>query len=392
MLHMKLKMAVCSAALLAFLPTSAYCGICFLPDCGDEILAGRGNMDINSDSKFCEENGYVSSCPANTVKILDSECYRDTNYFKCSKYQWCKENGYNITSCSVPQYLSGQCPNGEALYKSCKTDNARACKELGYTNSCPSGQKLKKNSGRCSYDSSYGTCCRPSGCPSNTSLSYSSYGSNGTDGCEYTCYYTCNPNCPSGTSTSNPGGCGGSTRNGCRTKTCYYPYEPCCTPYDDEWGCDCGSYSCSDGCGGTRRCCSSCPDPEPTPPPSGNSGSGSGSSGGGSSGGGSSGGGSSNPWVGYVRAVSGGFCSPSGSGYHWVHKVTKGCRNTDTGEENDVFTTSACYSNGTIYLTKEECEKNGTGKYGYTSENCGSCSDKNTTCDGYTSSSEGTCR
>ena len=229
MLHMKLKMAVCSAALLAFLPTSAYCGICFLPDCGDEILAGRGNMDINSDSKFCEENGYVSSCPANTVKILDSECYRDTNYFKCSKYQWCKENGYNITSCSVPQYLSGQCPNGEALYKSCKTDNARACKELGYTNSCPSGQKLKKNSGRCSYDSSYGTCCTPSGCPAYTSLSSSSYGTNGTDGCEYACYYTCDPNCPSGTSTSNPGGCGGSTKNGCGDKTCYYPYQSCCS-------------------------------------------------------------------------------------------------------------------------------------------------------------------
>ncbi|MBQ8630955.1 MAG: hypothetical protein IJ479_04460, partial [Alphaproteobacteria bacterium] len=118
---------------------------------------------------------------------------------------------------------------------------------------------LKKNSGRCSYDSSYGTCCTPSGCPSNTSLSSSSYGTNGTDGCEYTCYYTCNPNCPSGTSTSNPGGCGGSTRNGCNTKTCYYPYQSCCTPNcSSDSGCSCGTYTVSDGCGGTCTKCSSC--------------------------------------------------------------------------------------------------------------------------------------
>ena len=164
------------------------------------------------------------------------------------------------------------------------------CRDTGYTNSCPSGQKLKKNSGRCAYDTSYGTCCKPSGCPSYTSLTSSSYGTNGTDGCEYTCYYTCNMNCPSGTSTSNPGGCGGSTRNGCGTKTCYYPYKACCTPScsnqygcscgtytvsngcggtctkcsscctpkSNETGCSCGTYSCSDGCGGTRKCCSTC--------------------------------------------------------------------------------------------------------------------------------------
>ena len=225
MLHMKLKNAVCSAALLAFLPTSAYCGICFLPDCGDDQPILIEPIDV----KYCEENGYVSSCPENTAKIPDSECYRDTNYFKCSKSQWCKENGYNITSCSVPQYPSEQCPNGEALYKSCQTDNARACSELGYVKSCSSGQKLKNSSGRCAYDSSYGTCCTPSGCPAYTSLTSSSYGTNGTDGCEYTCYYTCDPNCPSGTSTSDPGGCGGSTTNGCGNVTCYYPYQSCCS-------------------------------------------------------------------------------------------------------------------------------------------------------------------
>ena len=176
---------------------------------------------------------------------------------------WCKDNGYNTQTCSIPQYVDGQCPNGQPYYKQCKTDNQRACRDTGYTNSCPSGQKLKKNSGRCAYDSSYGTCCTPSGCPSYTSTNSSSYGTNGTDGCEYTCYYTCNMNCPSGTSTSNPGGCGGSTRNGCRTRTCYYPYKACCTPScTSQYGCSCGTYTVSNGCGGTCTKCSSCCTPK----------------------------------------------------------------------------------------------------------------------------------
>lgn len=39
------------------------------------------------------------------------------------------------------------------------------------------------------------------------------------------------------------------------------PYQSCCTPYSDESGCNC--YSCSDGCGGTRKCCGSCTPPAP---------------------------------------------------------------------------------------------------------------------------------
>ena len=261
MLHMKLNSAVSvfsiAAAFSVFLPSPAYSGICFLPDCDEK---GIDFPDINIDTKYCEDKGYTyyptGECPQYYAKV--GECNRDDHYLKCDAKTWCEQNGYNTTSCAIPQYVDQPCPSYGSLYKQCKTDNQRACRDTGYTNSCPSGQKLKKNSGRCAYDSSYGTCCRPSGCPSYTSLTYSSYGSNGTDGCEYTCYYTCNMNCPSGTSTSNPGGCGGSTRNGCGTKTCYYPYESCCTPYSSESGCSCGTYSCSDGCGGTRTCCSTC--------------------------------------------------------------------------------------------------------------------------------------
>ena len=285
MLHMKLNSAVSvlavAAAFSVFLPSPAYSGICFLPDCMDEgVVQGDINMNINEDTEFCESKGYTyyasGECPQYYAKV--GQCNRDDHYLKCDAKTWCEQNGYNTTSCSIPKYVDQPCPSYGSLYKQCKTDNQRACRDTGYTNSCPSGQKLKKNSGRCAYDSSYGTCCKPSGCPSYTSLTYSSYGSNGTDGCEYTCYYTCNMNCPSGTSTSNPGGCGGSTRNGCGTKTCYYPYESCCTPYSSETGCSCGSYSCSDGCGGTRTCCSTCSSS------SGSSSSGSSSSGGSSGG------------------------------------------------------------------------------------------------------------
>ena len=274
MLHMKLNSAVSvlavAAAFSVFLPSPAYSGVCFLPDCDEK---GIDFPDINIDTKYCEDKGYTyyptGECPQYYAKV--GECNRDDHYLKCDAKTWCEQNGYNTTSCSIPKYVDQPCPSYGSLYKQCKTDNQRACRDTGYTNSCPSGQKLKKNSGRCAYDSSYGTCCTPTGCPSYTSLTSSSYGSNGTDGCEYTCYYTCNMNCPSGTSTSNPGGCGGSTRNGCGTKTCYYPYKSCCTPYSSETGCSCGTYSCSNGCGGTRTCCSTC----------------SSSSGGGSSGGGS---------------------------------------------------------------------------------------------------------
>ena len=271
MLHMKLNSAVSIFAVAAAFsvllpPSNAFAGVCFLPDCSDEDLAGGGgNMDLNEDTAFCESKGFTyyasGKCPQYYAVV--GTCNRDDHYLKCDAKTWCEQNGYNTTTCSIPQYVNEACPSYGSLYKGCKTDNDRACKETGFTKSCPSGQKLKKNSGRCSYDSSYGTCCTPSGCPAYTSLSSSSYGTNGTDGCEYTCYYTCNMNCPSGTSTSNPGGCGGSTRNGCNTKTCYYPYQSCCTPScsDTTSSCSCGSYTISDGCGGTCRRCESCCSP-----------------------------------------------------------------------------------------------------------------------------------
>ena len=221
---------------------------------GDNGGSGDGDKDPDyelDNAKRCKKEGYtLKSC--NSVQDSFNRCPYDNSYFeKCV----CKSG---LVTCTKPQYGVGDTCGGK--YASCQTDNPRACREDGYTNTCPSGQKLRKDN-RCKYDSSFGICCSPS-CPQYTSTTSSSYGTNGTDGCGYACYYTCQIDCPSGTSETNPGGCGGSTSNGCANKTCYYAYKACCTPAGNESGCNC--YSCSDGCGGTRTCCSACPPPRPT--------------------------------------------------------------------------------------------------------------------------------
>ena len=267
MLHMKLNSAVSVLAVAAAFsvllpPSNAYCGVCFLPDCGDEDGVFPGpNPNPNIDTDKCEKEGFTyyasGKCPQ--YQAVTDTCPFDDYYLKCDAKTWCKQNGYNTTTCSIPQYVNEACPSYSSLYKECKTDNDRACKELKYTKTCPSGQKLKKNSGRCSYDSSYGTCCTPSDCPAYTSLTSSSYGTNGTDGCEYACYYTCNPNCPSSHPySSDPTGCSDRTTNGCGNKTCYNSVT--CDPCPGYYECGgtwqyCTGTTCSDG---SKRCSKYC--------------------------------------------------------------------------------------------------------------------------------------
>ena len=308
--------AVAAAFSVLLPPSNAYCGVCFLPDCQDsDTVQGDINMNVNSDTEWCENKGYTyyasGKCPQYQAQV--GKCKKDDYYLKCDPVKWCTDNGYNTQTCSLPSFVDGQCPNGKPYYKQCKEDRPRACREAGYVNSCSSG-RLYATTNRCQWDNSYGKCCTASpsaGCPSNYSVNCdASRGSSGTDTCGYTCYrccsdecprgsknYTgskagttecgsicrycntscpsgstsysgsivsynecgsacrsCNTSCPSGTSATNPGGCGGSTKNECGTKTCYYPYQSCCTPYSDE-SCPGATESCSDGCGGTRKCC-----------------------------------------------------------------------------------------------------------------------------------------
>ena len=76
--------------------------------------------------------------------------------YKVDTVQQCKNEGYSVTSCSLPAYPSGQCPYNSAYFAKCAEDRPRACKEAGFTEtSCPSGYITDRT---CPYDSSYITC------------------------------------------------------------------------------------------------------------------------------------------------------------------------------------------------------------------------------------------
>ena len=76
--------------------------------------------------------------------------------YKVDTVQQCKNEGYSVTSCSLPAYPSGQCPYNSAYFAKCVEDRPRACKEAGFTEtSCPSGYITDRT---CPYDSSYITC------------------------------------------------------------------------------------------------------------------------------------------------------------------------------------------------------------------------------------------
>ena len=76
--------------------------------------------------------------------------------YKVDTVQQCKNEGYSVTSCSLPAYPSGQCPYNGTYFAKCVEDKVRACKEAGFTEtSCPSGYITDRT---CPYVSSYITC------------------------------------------------------------------------------------------------------------------------------------------------------------------------------------------------------------------------------------------
>ena len=258
MLHMKLNSAVSTfavaAAFAVFLPPSnASAGVCFLPDCmDDEVVQGDINMNINSDTEYCEKEGYTyyssGECPQYQAKV--GTCSRDEHYLKCDAVKWCKNNGYNTQTCSLPSFVNGQCPNGKPYYKGCKEDRPRACREQGYVNSCSPG-RLYATSNRCPWDSSYGKCCTASpsaGCPTDYKVTCDpSRGSSGRDTCGYTCYRCCDDTCPSGTSKNYTGSYATTTECGSRCNRCKSCPSGSSTSYT-------GSYAGTTECNGGQSC------------------------------------------------------------------------------------------------------------------------------------------
>lgn len=236
--------------------------ITFLPDWMGEGNTGGIDMDINHDSKWCEQNGFTVSCPAQQAAY--ETCSRDKNYVKCNKVTWCKrsDNNYTVSSCPLPSYLDEQCPNGEKLYKRCKENKPQACKDSGYTSSCSSGQVLYNASNRCPWDNSYGKCCTPAGCPQNSATSCTG-AVKGTDVCGYSCKACCESSCPSGYNYSSiPSGYlqDGEPCNHCSGLKYKVKINPCTGYKDCTYSPASSASNCLSGSTIKYSSCNSCPD------------------------------------------------------------------------------------------------------------------------------------
>ena len=269
--------------------------VCFLGygEC-DDVGFGKGDEDYSIDTvKQCKNEGFVNSCSSGYC--MDGSCPYNKNYGNCIKENCptnssptCTGDVVGKTACGgdCKKCCDDTCPSGSKSYTgsyASTTECGNKCYNCNTT--CPSGslsysgevisknecgQSCKKCSTSCPSGSldytgntvSHNECgqaCKACSktCPSGSSTSYS--GSVvGYNECGDACR-SCSTSCPYGTSTTNPGGCGGSTSDECNTKTCYYPYEKCCSNT-----CSTGSTSSSCSSGyhaekvGSTECGSSC--------------------------------------------------------------------------------------------------------------------------------------
>ena len=172
---------------------------------GDNGNGDEPEWELNNKER-CNKEGYVTT-KCNSVENPVNYCPYDNTYFeKCV----CKPD---LVTCEKPYYGVGESCGGK--YASCELDNPRACREDGYVNVCPDGQKLHKDN-RCPYDNSYGICCTEQ-CINNSSTTCTGAAVGG-DGCGYLCYKCCDDTCPAGTSKTYKGAYSYTT--GCGNK-CY---------------------------------------------------------------------------------------------------------------------------------------------------------------------------
>ena len=266
--------------------------VCFITDTTDCSGSGKfspnetpgngENPDFENPQDICIKEGYDKHpCPAGSHG--DNLCPLDSSY---SKGCVCDDNMTEV--CEPPYYGVG--PSCGGKYARCERDDARACRDLGYSQSgsCPSLQTPNK---RCPYNSSYydkcvcrsdlvtcssplvgvGTSCggkyESCQCPGSY-RSCECGGASGASSCTIngeTKYSSCKACCDS----SHPDWC--SVHRNCHGDCCKDGSietcdarcggSGCCTPKSNETGCQYGTYACDNGCGGSRLCCKVC-DPE----------------------------------------------------------------------------------------------------------------------------------
>ena len=214
--------------------------------------------------------------------------------YKVDTVQQCKNEGYSVTSCSLPAYPSGQCPYNSAYFAKCVEDRPRACKEAGFAEtSCPSGYITDRT---CPYDSSYITCkenpcsgyssCE-CGAAAGASICYS--GSTAKYSACENCdpcpgYYDCGGSwqyCEGSVCSADSSRCSSFCESDHFPYSCGNDYGPCYGDYRNGYcsvPCDeietdpcegISGLSCAHGCSSYGSCgeCNSCnPAPEPADP------------------------------------------------------------------------------------------------------------------------------
>ena len=149
----------------------------------------------------------------------------------------CAKLGYTVTikDCIAPRILKDKCPVGN-VYKECYCAGSPTCSGSSSSSNPYSSSTgaLRTSCTNCAGDTLYAWTC--SGCSAYGLDACPSHGS---------CSQCCNGKykldfCSSGYSVSE---------NSC---------EEDCTPLSSETECEYGTESCSDGCGGTRTCCTGC--------------------------------------------------------------------------------------------------------------------------------------
>ena len=134
-------------------------------DDGHGAPGGPGDgddYDLDNEER-CKKEGYTeTSCPEGQEG--SNFCPYDSSYFE----ECVSSCPSNYVTCEKPYYGVGEACDGK--YASCEKDTERACQELnpGYVDECGTGQQL--SSDRCSYDSTYGTCCNTCAGYDNTTI------------------------------------------------------------------------------------------------------------------------------------------------------------------------------------------------------------------------------